>query len=148
MSVIIWSIVAYLTNRPKKQPIFWSILAKTGDRPKFFRLFWSIKGAAMRDKRQHCDAISPLNDTHATLSRQFGDIVAGVSHWEYRDKSRFPSFSRVIWQPHKFTFERMLSGTRTSYILIYFWSLLLGLSGKVIANTPAPTSGLIYLLAA
>ena len=25
----------------------------------------------MRDKRQHCDAISPLNDTYATLSRQF-----------------------------------------------------------------------------
>lgn len=37
----------------------------------------------MRDKRQHCDAISPLNDTHATLSRQFGDIVAWVSHWGY-----------------------------------------------------------------
>ena len=35
----------------------------------------------MRDKRQHCDAISPLNDTHATLSRQFGDIVG------YRQKS-------------------------------------------------------------
>ena len=30
----------------------------------------------MRDKRQHRDAISPLNDTHATLSRQLGDSVA------------------------------------------------------------------------
>lgn len=30
----------------------------------------------MRDKRQHCDAISPLNDIYATLSRQFGDSVA------------------------------------------------------------------------
>lgn len=47
----------------------------------------------MRGKRQHCDAISPLNDTYATLSRQFGDSVAWVSHWGYRDKSRFPSFA-------------------------------------------------------
>lgn len=30
----------------------------------------------MRDKRRHRDAISPLNDTYATLSRQFGDSVA------------------------------------------------------------------------
>ena len=45
----------------------------------------------MRGKRQYCDAISPLNDTSATLSRQFGDSVALVLHWEYKDKSRFPS---------------------------------------------------------
>ncbi len=35
----------------------------------------------MRDKRQHRDAISPLNGTYATLSRQFGDSVALVLHW-------------------------------------------------------------------
>ena len=45
----------------------------------------------MRGKRQYCDAISPLNDTYATLSRQFGDSVALVLHWEYKDKPRFPS---------------------------------------------------------
>lgn len=46
----------------------------------------------MRDKRQHRNAISPLNDTYATLSRQFGDSVAWVSHREYRDRRRFPTF--------------------------------------------------------
>lgn len=44
----------------------------------------------MRDKRQHCDAISPLNDTYATLSRQFGDGVALVLHWEYGGRYFFP----------------------------------------------------------
>lgn len=100
MSVIIWSIVAYLTNRPK-----------------FFGLFWSIEGAAIRDKRQHRDAISPppKNDTHATLSRQFGDSVAWVSHWEYRDKSRFPSFAWRTKKPrlrNSFTASEALSARR------------------------------------
>lgn len=49
----------------------------------------------MRDKRQHCDAISPLNDTHATLSRQFGDIVAWVSHWGYGGAGPWRSRSEI-----------------------------------------------------
>lgn len=115
-------------NRPKNQPIFWSIRAKTSDCPKFFGLFWSIKGATVRDKRQHRNAISPLNDTCATLSRQFGDIVAWVSHWGYRDKSHFPSFAWRTKKPrlrNSFTASEALSAKRGNGTCPYIpaWSI-------------------------
>lgn len=92
-----------------------------------------------------------VKSSKARRSLQMAHNLADMAGKAYKpDQNPLANFgqSRAIQQLHKFAFERMLSGARTSYTLIYFWSLLLGLSGKVIASTPAPTSGLIYLLAA
>ena len=91
MSVIIWSIVAYLTNRPKNQPIFWSIRAKQAIDQNSLVYFGQSRAlpyetTAPRQnialKRHPCDNV-------ATVWRHCRMGVA----WGYRDKSRFPSFA-------------------------------------------------------
>lgn len=95
----------------------------------------------MRDKRQHCDAISPLNDTHATLSRQFGDSVAWVSHWEYRDKSHFPSFAWHTKKPRlhdSFTASEALSAKRENDTCPYIPAWLISLQLSALPWDPPP----------
>lgn len=118
MSVIIWSIVAYLTNRPKKTAYF---LVYSGENRRLTKILSSILVNRGRYRSRQATAprrnIAPpqKNDTRATLSRQFGDSVAWVSHWEYRDKSRFPSFAWRTKKPrlrNSFTASEALSAKR------------------------------------
>lgn len=116
MSVIIRSIVAYLTNRPKKQPIFWSIRAKTGDWPKFFRLFLVNRGRCRSRQatapRRNIAPKRHLCDTVATVWRQ---CRIGVALGIWGGQVPFPIFA---WRTKKsrlhnsFTASEALSAKR------------------------------------